>query len=155
MNSRPNAGTALKPATEAAIVSMPNISVAKPSRIIPVSLRLLFFAVMKKMMPTKARIGVNAEGFRRLTKKVWLSMPARLRIQAVTVVPMLAPMMTLTACRRVMSPELTKPTTMTVVAEELCMIAVTPMPVRRPANLFVVSRPSSCFKPFPARRSNA
>ena len=39
------------------------------------------------------------------------------RIQAVTVVPILEPMMTPTACFRVIMPELTKPTTMTVVAE--------------------------------------
>ena len=38
---------------------------------------------------------------------------------AVTVVPMLAPMMTLMDCDSFIMPELTKPTTMTVVAEEL------------------------------------
>ncbi len=48
-----------------------------------------------------------------------LSIPARLRIHAVTVVPTLAPMITLMACLKVMSPEFTKPTTITVVAEEL------------------------------------
>ena len=36
----------------------------------------------------------------------------------VIVVPMFAPMMIQTACRSVIIPELTKPTTMTVVAEE-------------------------------------
>ena len=36
----------------------------------------------------------------------------------VMVVPMLAPMMIHTACFRVIIPELTKPTTITVVAEE-------------------------------------
>ena len=46
-------------------------------------------------------------------------MPARLRNHAVTVVPTFAPMMTLMAWRSVISPEFTKPTTMTVVADEL------------------------------------
>ena len=63
-------------------------------------------------------MGVKEEGFSSRTKKLEPSMPPRLRIQAVTVVPMFAPMMTLMACFRVISPELTKPTTMTVVAEE-------------------------------------
>ena len=36
-----NSGTSRRPATAPVIVSMPNISVAKPSRITPVSLRLL------------------------------------------------------------------------------------------------------------------
>ena len=38
----------------------------------------------------------------------------------------------------VISPELTKPTTITVVAEELWMTAVTPRPVRRPVNFWEV-----------------
>ena len=63
-------------------------------------------------------MGVKELGFSSRTKKFPLSMPLRLRIQAVTVVPTFAPMMTLMACPRVSSPELTKPTTMTVVAEE-------------------------------------
>ena len=40
-------------------------------------------------------------------------------IHAVMVVPMLAPMMTAVAWKRVIIPALTSPTTMTVVAEEL------------------------------------
>ena len=45
-------------------------------------------------------------------------MPLRLKIHAVTVVPMFAPMITLIDCLSVMIPELTKPTTITVVADE-------------------------------------
>ena len=84
-----------------------------------------------------------------------LSIPARLSIQAVTVVPMLAPMMTFMACFKVMSPEFTKPTTITVVAEELWIIAVTPRPVSSPAILLVVSLPSRLRSFPPARRSRA
>ena len=71
------------------------------------------------MMPIRASTGVKDEGFSSCTQALPLSMPARLSSHAVTVVPTLAPMMTLMAWRRVISPEFTKPTTITVVAEEL------------------------------------
>ena len=44
-------------------------------------------------MPIRASTGVKELGLRRETKRLPLSMPARLCIKAVTVVPMLAPMM--------------------------------------------------------------
>ena len=47
-------------------------------------------------------------------------------------VPRIAPMMTLMACRTFIIPELTKPTTMTEVAEEDWITAVTPVPSRTP-----------------------
>ncbi len=65
-------------------------------------------------------------------------MPVRLRIQDVTVVPMLAPMMMPTAWFNFMMPEFTNPTTMTVVAEEDCMTAVTPTPRSTAFSLFDV-----------------
>ena len=43
-------------------------------------------------MPISARMGVKEEGFSSWIKKFPLEMPARLKIQAVTVVPMFAPM---------------------------------------------------------------
>ena len=49
-------------------------------------------------------------------------------IHAVSVVPMLAPMMMLMACARVSSEALTNETVITVVAVELCTAAVTPIP---------------------------
>ena len=52
---------------------------------------------------------------------------------AVIVVPMFAPMITVVAWNSDISPALTKPTTMTVVAEELWMIAVTAVPMPTPA----------------------
>ena len=48
------------------------------------------------------------------------------------VVPILAPMIIHTAWRRVIMPELTKPTTITEVAEEDWMMAVTPVPRSTP-----------------------
>ena len=67
------------------------------------------------MVPSK---GARVEGLSTCTRKLSPSRPLKERIQAVTVVPTLLPMMTPTACFSVMMPELTKPTTMTVVAEE-------------------------------------
>ena len=53
-------------------------------------------------------------------------------ICAVIVVPMFAPIVMVVACVRVMTPALTSPTTMTVVSEELCMTAVTAVPMPTP-----------------------
>ena len=71
------------------------------------------------MMPISASTGVKAVGFSSCSHTLPPSIPARLSSQAVTVVPMLAPMMTPMAWRSSMRPEFTKPTTMTVVADEL------------------------------------
>ena len=98
----------------------------------------------------RARTGVKELGLSSLTKKLPLSSPVRLRIQEVTVVPTLAPIITPMACRRESRPELTKPTTITVVAEELWITAVTPIPVRKPRNLREVSLLSSIFRLLPA-----
>ena len=57
---------------------------------------------------------------------------------AVTVVPILAPIMTLIACANVRSPALTKLTTMTVVALDDCITDVIPQPVRTPLKGFDV-----------------
>ena len=70
------------------------------------------------MTPIRARTGVNEDGFKSLIKKLSPLSPVRLNIQAVTVVPTLAPIITPTDCAIVIMPELTKPTTITVVADE-------------------------------------
>ena len=59
-------------------------------------------------------------------------------IHAVTVVPMLAPMMTPMDCARVISPAFTKLTTMTVVALDDWMSAVMRIPVSTPITRFLV-----------------
>lgn len=59
-------------------------------------------------------------------------------IQAVTVVPMLAPIMTLMDCVKVNKPAFTKLTTITVVAEEDCTNAVMSVPVNTPVTRLVV-----------------
>ena len=65
----------------------------------------------------------------------------RLIIHAVSVVPMLAPMMTDMAWARVRRPALTNETVITVVADEDCTAAVTNIPVNIPVNLFFVIVP--------------
>ena len=74
-------------------------------------------------------------------------------IREVTVVPMLAPMMTPTAPLRLMSPAFTKPTTMTVVAEEDWITAVITAPTNTPRTRLEVSRSSMSFMRPPATDS--
>ena len=73
----------------------------------------------------------------------------------VTVVPMFAPIITPTACVRDISPALTKPTTMTVVAEEDCTTAVMVMPASMARKRLPVTMPSSFFSRVPAAFSSA
>ena len=71
-------------------------------------------------------------------------------IHAVSVVPMLAPMMTEIACAKVSSPAFTKETVIKVVAVELCTAAVTNIPVSMPVKRLVVMAPSTCRNWGPA-----
>jgi len=65
-------------------------------------------------------------------------------IQAVSVVPMLAPIMTEMACASVRSPALTNETVITVVAVEDCTEAVTSIPGSIPVKRLVVMAPKTC-----------
>ncbi|MPN08667.1 hypothetical protein SDC9_155952 [bioreactor metagenome] len=87
---------------------------------------------MIRNTPIIAKRGVKLSGLNSFMKKLSDSIPARLNIHAVTVVPILAPIMTPTDCDSFMMPEFTKPTTITVVAEELCITAVTSIPINTP-----------------------
>ena len=71
-------------------------------------------------------------------------------IHAVSVVPMLAPMMTEMAWASVSSPALTNETVMTVVAVDDCTEAVTSVPVSIPVNRLVVIAPNTCRNWGPA-----
>lgn len=112
---------------------------------------------MIKQTPMSARTGENDVGFNSCTKKFPLSIPVRLKSQDVTVVPIFAPMMMPTAWVSFIIPEFTKPTTMTVVADDDWMIAVTPAPKRTALIGFDVSfsrilsslPPESFFETFP------
>ena len=118
VNRLTNAGISAKGFTAADMVSMPNIRTEKPSSVVPMFFFLSVFANSRRTTPIAERIGTKPEGFISCKKILPPSMPARLSIHEVMVVPTFAPMITPTAWRSVISPEFTKPTTMTVVAEE-------------------------------------
>ena len=71
-------------------------------------------------------------------------------IHAVSVVPMLAPMMTEMACASVSRPALTNDTVITVVAVDDCTEAVTSVPVSIPVKRLVVMAPKTCRNWGPA-----
>lgn len=75
------------------------------------------------------------------TTSVKLKEKPKLIIQAVSVVPMLAPIMTEMAWARVKSPALTNETVITVVADDDWTADVTNTPVSIPVNLFLVIVP--------------
>ena len=105
-------------ATAPLIVSIPNIRIANPRRILPISFFLeLFLQVIVIIMPITASTGENDDGFKRLIHPAPL-IPVSDNIHEVTVVPILAPIIIPTACESCIIPELTKPTTITVVADE-------------------------------------
>ena len=80
-------------------------------------------------------------------------------IQPVTLVPRMAPRMMPMAWLTFITPELTKPTTITEVAEEDWMMAVTPVPSKTPftglpESLYNTSSsllPATFFRPSPIR----
>ncbi len=86
------------------IISIPNIKTAKPTITVPISLLLLFFETIIRKIPAIAITGEKEVGFNKLTNTLSLSMPVRLKIQAVTVVPMLEPIITPMLCLRVIMP---------------------------------------------------
>ena len=73
------------------------------------------------------------------------------RSQSESVVPTLAPNTTATPCTSVITPELTNPTTMTVVAVELWMTQVTPMPTRSARKRLSATEPIQRLRRAPAR----
>ena len=74
----------------------------------------------------------------------------RLMIHAVSVVPMLAPIITEMACARVSNPALTKETVITVVADDDCTEQVTNIPVSIPVKRFQVIVARMCRNCEPA-----
>ena len=130
-NSSLNQGASASGAVASLIRFMPAMRMAKPRKIWPTPF-CLSLPAMNRMMPAKPSSGAQASGLSIWIRKLSPSRPVRLSSQAVTVVPMLAPMMTPTVWYRSISPELTKPTTMTVVAELDWITAVTARPSSRP-----------------------
>ena len=141
-----NSGTSARGFTAPDMVSIPVISTAKPMRIWAISRFLSFLEDMRMMTPISASTGEKEVGFNSLIKKLPPWMPARLKIQLVMVVPMLAPIIMPIAWDNFIIPELTKPTTMTVVAEEDCITAVTPAPSSTALNRLEVRLSSICSR---------
>ena len=112
-------GESLSPSIEPDMVSIPNISTAKPIIIVPMFFFLSDAAAIVITTPTAARTGVNEDGFNRRIKKLSPLIPVVESSHAVTVVPTFAPMIILIVCPSFIMPELTKPTSITVVADEL------------------------------------
>ena len=77
-----------------------------------------------------ARKGVKLEGFKSLNINFPLLMEFKDKSHAVKVVPRLAPRIKCTDSANVISPALTNPTTITVVADEDWMTAVIRIPNR-------------------------
>ncbi len=98
--------------------------------------------IMLRMNPTAisgtARIEISALN------------PSSEMIQAVIVVPILAPIITPIACKSVSSPALTNPTTITVVALEDCIMEVMTSPVITPLKRFDVIEERSLRSLSPA-----
>ena len=112
-----NQASSCRGATALDIVVMPVIRMAKPIMMVPMPLRFSFLPRYSRM-PINASTGLNEVGL-----SIWMSRlspcrPERLKIQLVTVVPTLLPMITPMAWCSSMMPLLTKPTTITVVALE-------------------------------------
>ncbi len=144
-----NSGISASGSRALLMVSIPVISIAKPAIIVPISFFLVLLAKSIMKTPIMAKIGENDDGFSILIKKLSLSIPARLSTHDVTVVPILAPIIIPTACPSCIIPELTNPTTITVVAEEDCITAVTIAPSSTASEVFDVNFSSipSSFPP--------
>ena len=119
------------------IMLMPYMRTAKPSMIPPMFLVDVFLENIQQMIPIKATKPVSTVVFS--TDATLAPDPPKLfrqRIQPVILVPRMAPSTMPMACLTFIMPELTKPTTMTEVADEDWMTAVTPVPSKMPFTVF-------------------
>ena len=119
---------------------MPNISTAKPIRISAMCCMVRFLEICFSRIAPIAVIALrdsvlssSSAGDPPLTLE-------RQMIHPVMLVPITAPMMTAIACRSFIIAEFTKPTTITLVAEEDWITAVTPVPSRIPLSGLLDSR---------------
>ena len=122
------------------IIFIPIKRIPKPAIICPISVALALFVNIINATPIKATNGAMA-----LTSNA-INWP-------VIVVPTLAPIIIHTACCKVIICALTNPTTITVVALELWITAVTSAPTMTPKNRFEVNFSKICFKRSPAAAS--
>ena len=116
---------------------IPKKSIPKPIMTCDISLIFFFFATKCTNTPMPIKIGAIVSILKDTNS-------------AVTVVPMLAPIIIPIACCKFISPAFTKPTVITVVALLLCIIIVTIVPTINPINLFFVRTASMFFIFSPA-----
>ena len=126
-----NSGMSARGLTAFFISSIPVMSTANPTMMEPALRTRFFLEAMVMTTPASATTGEKTSGFSSCSQMASLSIPDRERIQAVRVVPTLDPMMTPTVCPSSMMPEFTRPTSITVTAEEDWMAMVIPAPSRR------------------------
>ena len=113
-----NAGLSARGSTAPLIILIPTIRTAKPTKIEPKFFFESFLQNISRIMPIKANTAENDEGLSSFIIILSPSMPERLKIHEVIVVPTFAPIMMPIACRSFIMPEFTKPTTITVVADD-------------------------------------
>lgn len=126
-----------RPETELPMSVMPYIRTAKPTKILPMSRLRGFLHIMMSTTPMNAMIGEKFSGLSSWIQPVPFT-PDNDRIHGVSVVPMFEPMMTPIVCPSCMMPELTRPTSMTVMADEDWMAMVMTAPSAMPAKRFFV-----------------
>ena len=126
-----NSGLCRKGETAPLMLCIPNISTAKPSRMSPTCQCCCFLENMRRIMPITATTAVRVEVESKETQPLPSTLDRQM-IQPVTLVPMRAPSIMATACSSFIMPEFTKPTTITEVADEDWIIAVTAVPRKTP-----------------------
>ena len=132
------------------MVMRPENSTPKPMKISPTPRVPRFLMNVMRITPAIRAIGASEEGFSSSSRALpEESMSISRMIWAVTVVPMLAPITMLTACRRLRMPAAIRPTVSTMVALEDWIMAVTARPVSIPVKAFLVSPPKMRFRVSP------
>ena len=123
------------------IIPIPINKIPKPNIISAISFLFFCFADINKTTPTITNNGAISSNLKATS---W----------AVIVVPTFAPMITPAACARFIRPALTNPTTITVVALELCITIVTKAPTKTADIGFLVTFSNILFNLSPAAFSN-
>ena len=152
-----NAGSDLNGATAALMFCIPTIRIQKPIIISPICFFVGFLQNILNMIPitpiTAARTSVDSKS----THPAPPLISERHNTHPVTDVPIIAPIIIPIACFILIIPALTKPTTITEVADDDWIIAVTPVPSSTPLrgvllNLYRITSsfpPATFFNPSP------
>ena len=122
------------------IIFIPRNRIPRPAITIP---RLFFFSSFENIIRQTPAIAISGA-----TSEI----PMDIRIPVI-VVPILAPMITPTVFSKAIRPEFTKPTSITVVADDDWIIAVIRAPTRTPLKVLEVSFSRICFILSPATAS--